>query len=153
MVGGIIAGALVWGMAALSPDRQVKRVFSEFLGAASGRNWKKVGVLMAPGYRDQWGSDRERALMLGTEAFRNYLVLQIEASEVKVARQGAWATVSAHLKITGRGNAVGEMITQQVNELKGEFQFAWKRQSWKPWDWQLESISEPEIEFDPASLP
>lgn len=150
---GILAVLVVWGLYAFSPDRQVKKAFARFLDAASSRNWKKVEGMMTPEYRDQWGCDRETAVHLGSEAFQHYIFLQIVPSDVKVVRQGSQATLSARLKFTGRGSPVGELITQQVNGLQEEFRFAWKRQSWKPWDWKLQSISEPEINFDPASMP
>lgn len=150
---GILAAVVVWGLYAFSPDRQVKKAFSQLLAAASNHHWKKAGELIAPDYCDQWGCDREQALRLGSEAFQQYVFLEIVPSDVKVVRQGSQATLTARLKMTGRGSPVAEMITQQVNALREEFRFAWKRQSWKPWDWKLQSISQPEINFDPNSMP
>lgn len=153
----VVIGALVafflWGAYEFSPGRQIDHAFNHFLEAVSDRNWKKVDRLMAADYHDQWGSNKEQAIHWASEGLQHFLALQITATDVNIVREGRQATITARLKIVGKGNAIGEAIMQQVNDLKGEFRFVWKRQSWKPWDWKLESFSQPEISFDPNALP
>src|SRR4051812_17284899 len=105
---GILVAVVVWGFCAFSPDRQVNKAFSQLLAAASNHHWKKAGELIAPDYRDQWNCDRELALHLGSEAFQQYAILEIVPTDVKVVRRGAQATLTARLKITGRGSPVAE---------------------------------------------
>jgi hypothetical protein len=114
--------------------------------AASDRKWDKVKAYMADDYRDDWGNDRDQAVKAGSDVLKNFLTLEITEEDASIDRKGTEATVSSQLRLSGRGNALGEEIKERANSFQGHFRFAWSRKSWKPWDWKLVSISQPEID-------
>lgn len=142
-----------WAGFELTPGRQLDRAFDRLLHAAGKRDWKTVRGLMADDYRDRWGQDREQAVSAATQVLQQFLVLKIGAERRSVSRQAREATISARLRLEGRGTGLAEMVIGNVNGLRDDFQFAWRRKSWKPWDWKLVSVNQPEIEFDPSMLP
>jgi hypothetical protein len=146
--GGLIllVAILLWTGFELTPGRCLERRQDRLLQAAGDRNWKRVRELMAEDYRDVWGQDREEAVTLASEGLANFLALEIFSEDTAVDRRGGEATVSALLRLRGRGNAVGEAIISRANSLESHFRFAWTRKSWKPWDWKLVSVSQPEID-------
>lgn len=144
---------LLWMAVEFSPGRQLERTFLQLITAVENRNWKTVKSLMAEDYRDQWGLDRDKAVSLGAEAFRHFLALEIVVESSEISRDGREALISARLKVRGRATAVGEMVMERANSLEDDFQFAWQRKSWKPWDWKLAAVSQREIEIDPTWIP
>ncbi len=150
---GMLVILLCWLIFEFSPDRQLDNAFARLVTAAENRDFKTLRKLMATDYRDQWKMDREQALDAASEALRHFLTLEIAVENLSGTRQGGEALLAARLRLSGRANAVGEAILQQVNVLEDDFQFAWRRKSWKPWDWKLVSVSQPEIQFDPMELP
>lgn len=153
----VLAGAVVflvgWLVLEFSPDRQLDKAFARLIAAAENRDFKSLRELMAPDYRDQWKMDREQALGAASDALGTFLVLRIVPENLSGSRQGTAAVIAARLRLSGRANAVGGAILEQVNALEDDFQFAWRRKSWKPWDWKLVSLSQNEIQFDPMELP
>ncbi len=141
-----LAAAVVWAAFEVMPGRRLARCQEQFLEAAGKRNWKAVRELMAEDYRDQWGYDREQAIAQASEALQNFLTLEITGEDTSMQRDGREATVSARLRMAGRGNAIGEEILSRANSMESHFQFAWKRKSWKLWDWKLVFISQPELD-------
>jgi hypothetical protein len=142
----LLVAALLWVGFEITPGRRLVRCQERLLQAAGDRNWNRVRELMADDYRDAWGHDRNEAVTRASEVLGNFLVLEILAEDTKVERQGREATISARLRLRGRGNALGETILTAANSLESHFQFAWTRKSWKPWDWKLVSLSQPEID-------
>ena len=47
--------------------------------------------------------------------------------------------------IDGTGVAGAEMVKESVNELSAPFVFQWKHRTWKPWDWRLVRVDNPEL--------
>lgn len=145
--GGILLAAVViWSGLELMPSRRLAACQERLLKAAGDRNWDRVRSLMADDYRDSWGQDREQAVAKASEVLASFLVLEILSEDTAVEREGREATVSAKLRLRGRGNAFGEMIIEHANSLPSQFQFAWRQKSWKPWDWKLVSVSQPELD-------
>ena len=140
------AAVALWLGIALSPGRSLVRCQEKLLQAAGNRNWDRVRALMDPAYRDAWGQDREEAVSRAADVLRNFLALDIVSEDVTVDRTGPDAVVSARLRLRGKGNAIGEAVKEGTNALPSHFQFAWRRKSWKPWDWKLVSLSQPEID-------
>ena len=153
----VLAGALVvlvaWLVFEFSPDRQLDKSFARLISAAENRDFKSLREIMDPDYRDQWNMDRTQAVSAASEALGQFLFLRIVTENMSGSRQGREATIAARLRFSGRANAVGEAILQHVNALEDDFRFAWRRKSWKPWDWKLVSVSQNEIQFDPMELP
>lgn len=152
-LGAAAAAAAIALLFLFSPGRQLDRAFSALVHAAENRDWKTVRTFLAEDYRDQWGMDREQAIALAAEGFRHFLVLEITPAAPKVSWGGRSARIDVQLALSGRGSAVGEAILEQARTLTDDFQFAWQRKSWKPWDWKLVSINQREIEIDPTWMP
>ena len=143
LVLAVVAG---WLAFELSPTRRLESAFVRLLDAAEARNWERVGALVAEDYRDDWGLSKPEAISLGLEALQHFLVLEIVAEDLRIERVGRSGAVFVRLKFLGRGSAIGEAIIRRVNGLESEFRFAWRRESWKPWDWKLFSVSQKEID-------
>lgn len=149
----IVLTAAAWAFYSFPAERQIKAKMSKLLAAASARDWKRVGRYVSPSYGDAWGQDRAQALESASSFGRHFLALQIDGAEgvVEVAAQDAvWR---GHLEFSGRGTAIGEALFLRAGALEEKFVFAWKRESWKPWDWLLVSVAQPEIFFDSQWLP
>ena len=41
-----------------------------------------------------------------------------------------------------------EAIIERANALESDFQFDWHKESWKPWDWKLTAVRQPELHID-----
>ncbi len=145
-VAAFLAIAGIWTAFEVAPGRRLVRCQERLLEAAGNRNWETVRTFLAEEYRDHWGNDRDQAITQASEALRNFLTLEITSESTTVQREGREATISARLRLAGRGNAIGEEILSRANSLESHFQFAWKRKSWKPWDWKLVFISQPELD-------
>lgn len=143
----------VWVGFEFTAGRQLERVFHRLINAAENRNWEKVRQLVAEDYRDGWGQDREQAISTGSQFLGQFLVMEIVVENQTVDLRGREASIAARMRLKGRGSAVAEAIMQGANALEHDFQFAWRRKSWKPWDWKLVSINQSEIQFDPMMLP
>lgn len=142
----LLAMVVIWTAVEMMPGRQLARCQESLLRAAGDRNWKKVKELMDDDFRSAWGQNRDDAVEQASQVLANFLVLEILSEEASVERDGKDATISARLKLRGKGNAIGESVMSQANSLQSHFQFAWKQKSWKPWDWKLVAVSQPEID-------
>jgi hypothetical protein len=146
----VIAAASVVGIGIYlawdwQPVRQVEKANVRFLRALENRNWEKVRDLMATDYRDQWGLDRGAVIQNGSEALAQFFFLTLTPSEPTVALSDSSATLSCRIKVQGSGSGLAQMIMDHVNSLEGDFMFEWRRESWKPWDWRLYCILQPNL--------
>lgn len=141
---GFVAAALyclwLW-----QPERQAIKHQQTLLQAAGKRKWKKVSSLIAENYSDRWGFSKTVALRETSEVLRQFFVLEIKGEMFAI--EPADDTIAIHQRITfdGKGTALAEMAKQEVNNLRQPFRFEWKRQSWKPWDWQLTRVDHPQL--------
>lgn len=142
----LVVAALLWAGFEMTPGRGLARCQDRLLHAAADRRWDAVRHLMAEEYRDAWGQDREQAVAKASEALQNFLVLEILSEDASVEHRERDALISTRLRLRGRGNALGEEIMNHANSLESHFQFAWRRKSWKPWDWKLVSVSQPQFD-------
>ena len=147
----LLVAAGLWAGFELTPGRRLARSQDRLLQAAGDRNWPRVRELMADDYRDAWGQNREEAVARASEVLQNFLILEILSEDTIVEQRGRDAEISARLRLRGRGNALGEEIISRANSLESHFQFAWRRKSWKPWDWKLVSLNQPQ--FDTLWMP
>ena len=133
---------LVWHW---QPKRQVRLHSEHFLQRVQMHAWTSVSAQLASDYRDQWSHDRAsvvadlRAAML---LLRGVEII-VAMTDVNAAdREGSW---SARITLRGGGEN-GERVVTQVNAFQAPFTFRWRQQSAKPWDWQLVSVAQPELE-------
>lgn len=139
----------VWLIVSWQPARQIEKKMDRLLTVAGNRHWGKAEKLISENYLDTWGQDRERALDNASEFGRHFLVLNIKPEEnAQIETLGDGTRVwRGGLVFSGRGTSIGEMMFSQIRELNDDFVFAWRRESWKPWDWKLVSAEQPELQW------
>ena len=143
---GLAAVALVVFLALLwQPARQVRLHQEHFLKAVAKRNWEKVGHFIGAEYHDRWGHDKENVLAQSAQVFGQFLFCNIQSEERSLVLENGSATVSAKLVMGGTGGPLADYAMQRVNALTVPFVFKWVRKSWKPWDWELTEVNQPEL--------
>ena len=140
----VLAGFLAWNW---QPEKQAGIQTAHFLQAVERRNWEKVRAYLATNYTDRWGHDQALALEAAEQVFQQFLFLKVEHEIVSQAANRATGETRARVKISGSGGALAQIAMERVNGLREPFLFSWKRQSWKPWDWQITRIEQPELEI------
>ena len=132
------------------PDRQLGHRWEGFLDAFSTRRWGAVDGFLSPDYQDAWGHTRLNLKHRATYDLREFTNLEVRAESVTIVRSGKSATISAVVRITGSGGYQAERTRRAVNRVFSASQFEWKRHSWRPWDWRLVSVENPEIDLPGA---
>lgn len=131
------------------PERQVRLHQRHLLDAAAAHDWKKIDRFLAADFRDRYGHDKPWVLRESREILRQFFALTVHDSDTGVAFDPAnaqktrLARVSTRLRLEGTGTPVAQYAMQAVNSAQAPFEFSWKRQSWKPWDWRLVSAGHP----------
>lgn len=115
--------------------------------ATSDKNWNAVGGLISEDYVDAWGMNKDQILALAREGGTHFLALHVEG-DGQVTTSGDTAIWKGSIRFAGRGSPLGEAFFSRAAELKEPFVFSWVRESWKPWDWKLVSVAQPEIVMD-----
>ena len=134
--------ALLW-----QPARQVRLHQEHLLRAVGKRNWQAVGRFIAAEYHDRWGHDKENVLAQSAQVFGQFLWCDIQTEERMLAISDGSAALSARLTLAGTGGPLAEYARQRVNVLDAPFTFQWMRRSWKPWDWVLVEVDQPQLEI------
>ena len=141
----VFVASAIYLLALWQPERQVRLHQSHLIRAVEKRNWDRFASFVADDYSDLWGHDRTFVLRESREVFRQFLFLtlrqEIESAEADFGR----GKVSARLEIEGSGGPLAELAKQHVNGLRHPFTFHWQQGSWKPWDWQLTRVEQPEL--------
>lgn len=136
-----------------SPGRQVRLHQRDLQRAVEKRNWTRVDGFVAADYSDRWGQNRALALEHLPQVFQDFLAIGILNEDVVIRADGDRRNFQARVRIVGSGGMLARMVMDHVDGLKQPFTFTWRRQSWKPWDWQLVRIDQPEIEIPEADFP
>ena len=136
----VIFLALLW-----QPARQVRLHQAHFLKAVGKRNWETVGQFIEAEYHDRWGHDKENVLAQSAQVFGQFLFCNSQAEERALVRENGRAAVGAKLTMGGTGGPIADYAMQRVNALTEPFVFTWVRRSWKPWDWELTAVDQPEL--------
>jgi hypothetical protein len=139
----VVIGALwLW-----QPARQVRRHNEKLLDAVESKDWKELSELMADDYSDRWGHDKATVIERSRMVFAQFLVMELAATEPEVEEANGQGTVRARLALTGRGGPLAELAIQKASALQQPFVFEWRQASWKPWDWVLVKVDQPELEI------
>ena len=146
----VVLAAALYAAWLWQPARQVRLHTAHFLGAVERRQWDRVGKFVADDYSDRWGHDKEFVLRETREVFGQFLFLTIQSDPGTPVIAGREAAVSTPVKLAGNGSPVAQFVVEKVNTLRAPFTFAWRRASWRPWDWQLTHVEQPELEIDMA---
>ena len=129
------------------PARQVRLHHKHFLKTVEKRNWQAVGRFIGADYRDRWEHDKENVITQCAQVFGQFLFCNIQSEERSLALADDIATLKARIALGGSGGPIAEYAKQTVNSLKEPFTFKWARRSWKPWDWELTEVSQPQFEI------
>jgi hypothetical protein len=129
------------------PERQVNRHTENFLRTIEKKNWTGVADFIANDYQDQWGDDRARVLERMREVLRYLSRIRIDPANAAVRvdnQRGYW---NAKITIDGDQGEVMALVKERVNSLATPFEFEWRRQSARPWDWKLVRVSNASLEI------
>lgn len=132
------------------PEEEVNRHQARLIAAMEDRNWKKAGKLLADDFKDNAGHDKAWWLREPREALRQFLVLTIgvknPTTTIHYPRSETdpmTGTVVTWLHIDGSGTPIAHYVIEAANSTTAPFHFTWRKQSWKPWDWQLITVEHP----------
>jgi hypothetical protein len=154
---GIYAGALVAVIVGTylfqlwQPDRQVHLHSVHLATALEQKDWDDVSGFFARDYADQWGHERETVLMRLQQVLHYARNLRIDAQQTITSAANGEGRWIARIRIEADDNEVSAFIKERVNVLEEPFELHWRRQSWKPWDWQLVRVSNPALELPTGS--
>lgn len=144
-IGIILLFIIIFCIRLWQPERQILKHQQHLFNAVESRDWKDATAFFADDYHDHWQQTKPMAISEARQAFRYFFVISIQASSVDCSADGDLGRFSARLKVLGSGAAISEYVKEHVNRLKQPFVFHWKRESWKPWDWKLTEIDQPEL--------
>jgi hypothetical protein len=139
--------ALLW-----QPARQVRLHQEHFLQAVAKRKWADVGQFIGADYHDRWGHDKENVLAQAAQVFGQFVFCDFQSEERSLTLADGTGTVIARLTLGGTGGPVAEYAKQRVSTLTEPFTFKWVRRSWKPWDWELTEIDQPQLQISEMTL-
>ncbi|HEX3817370.1 MAG TPA: hypothetical protein VHW03_03680 [Chthoniobacterales bacterium] len=145
---GLLAAFIlgIWLVQLWNPENQVRLHSENLLARVEARSLSGAGDFVAANYRDDWGDDRAQMVTRLRLISRLVNSLTISADDVQTQVAGPTGTWRARLHVAAQGEAAAE-ITERVNGLTTPFLLRWQRESWKPWDWQLVEISNPELQI------
>lgn len=144
-ISAVAAGLLAWAVFEFQPSRQLHRTFEKFVTTGERRDWETAASFLASDYRDDWGHDRETGIATASELLGHFFFLEITTNPVKITVNGSRGEVRTRPRLAGNGTAIAQYVMTRANELQQEMTFVWRRESWKPWDWKLVSVHQPEI--------
>jgi hypothetical protein len=100
--------------------------------------------------RDQWELGADQLVEGASEALRQFFVLDIEMTQPRLSVSGDSAEVRCRPRLSGSGTSLAQMLMERSSALQQDTVLTWRRESWKPWDWKLVSISQPEVDLSTA---
>lgn len=130
------------------PERQIPRAQRRLLSAVESRDFGAMAVLLADDYRDRWGHDKAIVLRDVQEVFGQFVLLTIEQRESTLALLADGWAVQEKIIIKGLGGALAIYARDRVNALREPFYMTWRRRGWKPWDWELTSVEQRELQLE-----
>lgn len=116
--------------------------------ALEERNWSRVEALIDPAYADRWGYTRATGLRDARQWLGQFFALTIDVTPAGDQLTAGGGTVTESWKLDGTGGEAAPLVQQAVNELHAPFVFTWKHNGWKPWDWTLMRVDNPELNLE-----
>ena len=117
--------------------------------AVEARNWTRVTALVDPAYGDRWGYTRTTGLAEARQWLGQFFALTITAEPAGEQLSAEGGRVTERWKIDGTGSEAASMVKDRLNGVSAPFVFQWKHRSWKPWDWALIRVENPELDLSP----
>jgi hypothetical protein len=137
----------VWLFLLWQPARQIELHTLNLLARASARDWPAVEAMMAPDYRDGWNGDRTAAIDEARRLFSHFFALQIVPLEpLRITGTTDEQSATAPIGIFGSGTAIAHEIMDEVRDVKGPFEFRWRKNGAWPWRWTLTEVRHEELE-------
>lgn len=139
--------ALTIGLPWLSAERGVERAWHGLLDDIEGNDIEDVAAVIDAEYADAWGLKREEVVKVLETMRRQFLTCSITRDagrERTVSADKRRATIRAVVRVDGTGSPVAHMIVQASQQGEVRTTFEWVRRSWKPWDWTLVRIENPQ---------
>jgi hypothetical protein len=135
----------IWLVWLWQPEHQLRLHQEHLRKAFAGRNWNRASNLVASDYSDRWGGSKSEMIGGAAGVLQHFVTLTIVADtrELSVAD----GRVVEGIRLIGQGSPLAEMAIDRVNSLASPFTFHWRRGS-MPWDWQLTSIEQPELQVE-----
>jgi len=127
------------------PERQLLLHQAHLRAAVEARDWSKVESLIDPAYADRWGYTRTTAIRDARQWLGQFFALTIATEPGGDQWTHDAGTVTERWTMDGTGTAMSEMVKERVNALHAPFSFQWKHASWKPWDWTLTRVDNPDL--------
>ncbi|HEX5177680.1 MAG TPA: hypothetical protein VFV83_11645 [Chthoniobacteraceae bacterium] len=146
-VAATLVALLLYCAALWQPQRQLRLHQANLLRAVEKRDWERVATFFADDYSDRWGHDKASVIERAREVFRQFLFVKIRHAITTIDRLNDSASVAASIKIDGSGGPLAQFAEERVDALRDPFVFRWSKQSWKPWDWKLREVNQPELEI------
>jgi hypothetical protein len=147
LLGVLVLLAALWSRWWLKPERQIPRAQARLLSCIEKRDFSAMAGLLANDYRDRWQQDRVTVMERSREVFGQFAMLTIERGARGLhAESGNWFLAEA-IRIEGLGGPLAMAARDAVNALREPFVTEWVQRSWKPWDWELKSVTQPELEL------
>ena len=79
------------------------------------------------------------------QVLQSFFTLDLQWQLVTVKVEGKTALITGRIKATGNGAPPSSEILSRVNNLADPFVFTWRKDGWKPGDWRLVSVSQPDL--------
>ncbi len=110
-------------------------------------------ILRARLYRDRNGAGRtapssstERARAGALAIFVRSIEFRTSQIEAVVRSSGGVGSWQGRIELTGANNSeMASVVKERLNNVRTPFRLDWRRQSGKPWDWQLVRVSNDEL--------
>ena len=153
LVGGACAGfiVVVFLFSLWQPEKQIRRHQRQLESAIEDADWAEFRELLSDRYSDRWGHDKEFVISRAREVFRPFTMSikgEIQSLAVEEGRGEVRTRLQIDPKIGDPRFSFG--VIRRANSLAEPWVFRWEKQSWKPWDWQLLYVDQPEIEIPSA---
>jgi len=146
-VAAALVALLLYCVALWQPERQLRLHQANLLRAVEKRDWERLATFFAEDYSDRWGHDKAIVIERAREVFRQFLFVKVRHTVTSIERAGDSAVVSAKISIEGSGGPLAQFAQERIATLAEPFIFRWSKRSWKPWDWQLREVNQPELEM------
>ncbi|MGV3533715.1 MAG: hypothetical protein ACO1QR_15205 [Chthoniobacteraceae bacterium] len=140
----VLLGIVLWCAWLWQPERQVRLHQQNFLQALEDRDWERIAKFVDDNYSDRWGHDKGFVLREGREAFRSFVVLDVEGETADLFVDSGRATVLSRLRMRGRGNPIAETVMSRVNGLQEPWRFEWEQGN-RPWKWHLTRLDHTQL--------
>jgi len=129
------------------PERQLLLHQAHLRQAVERRNWARIEALLDGAYTDRWGYTRATGIQEARQWLSQFFVLTVTAEPVGDRLMPNGGTVTERWTLDGTGTEVAGMVKDRVNGVHAPFEFQWKHVSWRPWDWRLIRVDNPELDL------